>query len=106
MLFPGLKVDAVTGVALLPPKLDVVGKLARWHVLHDVVAIHDLLVGFRAPIVVHAEWLGVAQRYRLLSKAEIWEVVFQLVSSEVFLGNLSAELAIVLALPLSLPSLW
>ena len=88
MLFPEAKVYAVPRVRLLPPKLHVLGQLTLWHVLNDVVAVQDLPIGLRAPIVVHTKRLCVPQRHRLLSKAEIREVIIQLVRCKIIFSNL------------------
>ena len=103
MLLPEGKVNAVLRVALLPPKFYVLGQLTHRHVLHDVVAVQDLLISPRAPIIVHTKRLRVPQRHRLLPKAEIGEIVFQLVRGEVLVGDLFCELAFIVALPLGVP---
>ena len=105
MLFPEAKVYAVPRVRLLPPKLHVLGQLTLWHVLNDVVAVQDLPIGLSAPIVVHTKRLCVPQRHRLLSKAEIGEVVCQRICGEELLSDLSAEFAVVLTLPFGIACL-
>ena len=106
MLLPEGEVETVLGVTFLPSKLRVLRQLAGWHVLHRVVLVENLTVSLCTPIVVHAERLGIAQRYGLLTETEIGEVVFETVRCEEILRDLAGEISIILTLPLSFTSLW